>query len=251
MEPRPFIYLDHWAFSTFSTQATMRERLLEVLERGTLLISILNFMEMARAKGATAKSIAAFLDAVGGRWAAITTTPGTVVSREREYRLDPWRDEVNLPVLLRAPGVQWRPANLARRMQEPLLAAQTLPGWERIAASLAADFEVARRRVRAGDLKLDGFWDIPSELGTHVVFATVLQRLVRGSLNLERHQIDDLLHTCIPVTYCDVVFLDRKTKTLLEGMETRAKVFYAGELEEALAYLEGRWPPFDTQGLPP
>jgi hypothetical protein len=250
MEPRPFIYLDQWAFSTISTQAPLRDRLLNVLSRGTLLISILNFMEIARAKGATAASIAAFLDTVGGRWAAITTTPGTVVSREKEHRLDAWRDEVNLPVLLRAPGVQWKPANLARRLQESR-AVQTLAECEKAAAGIAADFEVARKRVRAGDLKLDGFWDIPSEVGTHAVFATVLQRLVRGSLNLERHQIDDLLHTCIPVTYCDVAFLDRKTKTLLEGMETRAKVFYAGELEEALADLEGRWPPFAMEGLPP
>jgi len=218
-----------------------------MLGRGTLFISLLNFVEMARTRGGTATNIPAFLDRVGVRWSALTLSPRMVVSREKQYRLDPWRDEIYLPHLLRAPGVHGKPGNLARRIQQPKIRNQIVAEWEKIAAGLAADFLEARRRNRTGDLTLDGFWDIPPELGTSTIFATTLQRLVRSSLKLERHQIDDLLHTCIPVAFCDVVFLDRKTKNLLKGMQTHAKVFYAGELEEALSYLERLWPSMATQ----
>ena len=68
----------------------------------------------------------------------------------------------------------------------------------------------------------------------------MVQRYARGSLKIERHQIDDLLHTVVPVIHADVVFLDGPTKReLLKGLNTRAKVFCKGELEAAFQHLEG------------
>ncbi len=57
-------------------------------------------------------------------------------------------------------------------------------------------------------------------------------------MKLDRNQIDDLLHTFVPVAHADVVFLDAKTKKLLERMNTRANVFSRPQLEAALQHLE-------------
>ena len=87
---------------------------------------------------------------------------------------------------------------------------------------IAADGSAARVAVRKGDLRLDGTNDLPAVLDTESVFATLIQRYVRGSLKIERHQIDDLLHAVVPIVRADVVFLDGPTKReLLKGLDAR------------------------------
>lgn len=245
---RPYVYLDHWALCDFSEDGALGGRLLRILSRGTLLLSMLNLLETARAKGRTAKSIAAFLDSVGPRWAPVALSSRYVEEREDAGVEFPWRDEVNMPVLLRAPRVAWRPGALVRRLQEPW-AADAVRKWEdQEVADVAAMLDVARTRHLDGSLKLDRTSDVPARLDTRAVFATVVQRLIRKSVKLQRHNIEDFLHTCVPVTHCDVVFLDGPTKhQLLERMDTPAKVFSRTEVQEALVYLEKGWP---TQGGP-
>ncbi len=238
MSPRPLVYMDHWALSDISGDAKLHGRMLRILQRGTLLFSSMNLMETARAKGATLENIASFLDDVGDRWAPISLNSTEVGLRERAGILEPWRDE-QIPLWVRhAPRVDGKLSKLVRRGQEPW-AAEALKRWEQEeGAAISAMTSVARERVRKGTLKLDGWSDVPDVLDAHGVFATVLQRYARGTLKVERHQIDDLLHLVVPVAHADVVFLDRKTKSLLERMNTRAKVFSKREIEAAFQQLE-------------
>jgi len=109
--------------------------------------------------------------------------------------------------------------------------------WEQQeAAAINAMISVARERKNA--LKLDGWSDVPQLLDWHGVHRTVIQRLAGGNVKLDRHQVDDLFHTVVPVAHADVVFLDRKTKSLLKGMNTRSKVFSKREIEVAFQHLE-------------
>jgi hypothetical protein len=135
--------------------------------------------------------------------------------------------------LLRAPRVSWRPGALVHRLQEPW-AADAVQKWEeQEVGAVAAMLDIARAR------HLDRTSDVPAELDTRAVFATVIQRLVRKSVKLERHNIEDFLHTCVPVVHCDAVFLDGPTKRqFLERMNTPAKVFLRSEIDEALTFLE-------------
>jgi hypothetical protein len=239
MAPRPLVYLDQWALSDISKDSGLRPRLLAVLTRGTLLLSFMNLMEIARTKGSTFENIVSFFDEIGTHWASITLNSSEVGDRERIGELEPWRTDF-IEHLLSAPGVNGKLSNLVRRSHEPWAEA-ALKLWENQEAKNIGDMlAVARERVRKGDLKLDRTSGVPEVLDSRNVFATVIQRYVRGSLKLDRNQIDDLLHTIIPVTYADVVFLDTKTKELLTGMDTRAQVFSKNELERGIQYLEDR-----------
>jgi hypothetical protein len=240
---RPFVYLDNWALGDFSEHAALRERLLRILAKGTLLLSMLNLLETARARGQTIQHIASFLDAVGSRWAPVALSTRYVEEREDAGTEFPWRDEKNMPVLLAAPRVFWRPGNLVRRLQEPW-AKDAVRKWEeQEVADIAAILGAGREGHRAGSLKLDRTTDVPAKLDTRAVFATITQRVVRKDVKLERHNIEDFLHTCVPVAHADAVLLDGKTKrALLERMDTPAKVFSATEVESALEWLETTWP---------
>jgi hypothetical protein len=55
------------------------------------------------------------------------------------------------------------------------------------------------------------YLDVPAKLDTRAVFATITQRVVRKDVKLERHNIEDFLHTCVPVAHADAAFLDGKT----------------------------------------
>jgi len=237
MAPHTLLYLDHWAHSDIAGDQVLRPRLLRVLQRGTLLYSWMNLLETARTKGQTLENIARFLEEVGSHWAPMLTSSSVVSRDERAGILEPWRAD-HFDRWLRAPRVDGKLSNLVRRAQEPW-AEDSLKLWEQQeAAEIGEMLSVARQRVRDDDLTLDGTADVPAVLDTRNVFATVYQRYVRGSLNIERHQIDDLIHTIVPVTFADVVFLDGRTKKLLERMNTRAKVFSRGEIDAAFQYLE-------------
>jgi len=237
LAPRPLVYMDHWALRNISSDPALRSRMLRILERGTLLFSFMNLLEIARNRGASVKNIISFLDGVGSHWALISLSSSAVGRRERAGELDPWRAEYMLD-WLHAPGVGGKLSGLVRRTQEPW-AMREVNFWEKQeAAEISAMIAIARQRVRTGNMALDRTSEIPDVLDPRGIFETVIQRLTRGSLNLVRNQIDDLFHMIVPVAHADVVFLDSKTKKLLEGMATRAKVFSKSEIEAAFQYLE-------------
>lgn len=163
---RPFVYLDNWALGDFAEHAALRERLLRVLARGTLLLSMLNLLETARASRRTTKFIASFLDAVGPHWAPVALSTRYVGEREDAGAEFPWRDEKNMPVLLAAPRVFWKPGNLVRRLQEPWAKDAVRKWGEQEVADIAAILGAGRKGHRAGSLKLDRTTDVPANLDT-------------------------------------------------------------------------------------
>jgi hypothetical protein len=213
--------------------------MLPLLVRGTLLFSWLNLLEIGRTSAQTRESIATFLEAVGSHWAPINLSPRTVVRRERAGILDPWRDEPS-PLWESAYRIDGGDLGKVARRAEPTRSAESLKLWEEtLAAEIAADLSGAREAVRKGELRLDRTNDVPALLDTQNVFGTVIQRYARGSLKIERNQIDDLLHTIVPIVHADAVFLDGPTKReLLKGLNGRAKVFCKSELDAAFEYLE-------------
>src|SRR6266852_9700462 len=128
MAPRPLIYMDHWALRNISSDLALRSRMLRILERGTLLFSFMNLLEIARNRGASVKNIISFLDGVGSHWAPISLSSSAVGRRERAGELEPWRAEYMLD-WLRAPRVKGKVSGLVRSGQEPW-AAQNLKAWE-------------------------------------------------------------------------------------------------------------------------
>jgi hypothetical protein len=217
--------------------------MLRVLRRGTLLMSAMNLMEVARtAAGAkkldTVMRVLDFLEAVGPRWAILDIERRNVVEREAVGDPLPWlqsewciRTRQQLRCISLAP--------LVGRMVQPW-AKQILDGWEKEAADVTAMIAVARSRVRAKTLDLDG-QPLPGSTPTEAVFQMLVQRLAKSDLPLDRNQFDDLIHAVVPLAHADVVFLDKRWPGLLRAHALARKVFDRKHVDDALFYLESRW----------
>jgi len=84
---QPGIYLDHWAMRLFAGDTTRRTRVLEGLKtKGTVLISIMNIVEIAGNTGQSATDLQAFLGRVGPHWFPISVNAALVAEREDSHR---------------------------------------------------------------------------------------------------------------------------------------------------------------------
>lgn len=84
---RPTIYLDHWALRDFSSDQPLRNRFLSAFKnRGTLLFSWANIIEVSRNTGSSAEQIRSFLSEIEEQWFPVTMDPYKVIEREKRYK---------------------------------------------------------------------------------------------------------------------------------------------------------------------
>jgi hypothetical protein len=78
----PLVYLDHWAVREISKSPARRDHFLETFrDRGTLMFSVLNIVEMGHNSGDSYTQIRALLDGVGPFWLLSDPDPATVQRR--------------------------------------------------------------------------------------------------------------------------------------------------------------------------
>ena len=229
--PRPFIYLDYWAMRLFADEVIRGDRLLRILQRGTLLLSIMNLAEIARPKsGESVQSVENYLDAVGPRWTILNWSREEVSKREALGYREPWLDERWTRMARSTFAASLR--SLVRRLREPWAQAM-LDEWEAEAKKVMELVELVRASVRAKTLVLDGS-PLPGSAGCNAVFEVVLQKLTTSTLRLDRNQLDDLIHATVPLAHADVVFMDERTASLLNRTPLRRKAFWRAEVDDAL-----------------
>lgn len=218
--------------------------MLRVLRGGTLLLSAMNLMEVARtARGATSLNtvmrILGFLEAVGPRWAILDFEHSEVGEREGRGDPLPWLQSDWCVRTRRQLGCSSL-APLVGRMTQAW-AKDALDHWEREATEVLAIVAIARSRVRGKTLNLDGK-PLPGATRTKAIFQMMVQRLAKSDLSLDRNELDDLIHATVPLAHADVVFLDKRWHGLLRGEALARKVFDRKRVEDALFYLENGWP---------
>lgn len=216
--------------------------MLRVLSRGTLLISVMNVLEVARmvanaTRLSTLMRILDFLEAAGPNWVIVDLNVGSVGRREEQGDPLAW---VNTEWCVRARRqlgcISLAP--LVGRTTQPAVRA-ALGSWGADATEVMQMVEVARARARVGTLSLDGT-PRPGSGRTPAVFDMLLQKLAMSDLALDRSQLDDLLHACVPLAYADVVFLDKRWPMLLARHPLGRKVFPRARVDDALFVLEDR-----------
>jgi hypothetical protein len=78
----PLIYLDNWALSDFSTEASWRKQFLNLFEdRGTLAVSLMNVVEIA-SPGKKRSDLRSFLEEIGPHWFPLTVSPFKVMQAQ-------------------------------------------------------------------------------------------------------------------------------------------------------------------------
>src|SRR3990172_841849 len=80
----PLVYFDHWALREVSSSASRQEHLLETFRsRGTLMVSLVNMVEMAKqGPGPSHDRICRLLDGIGPHWVLSEFDAAVVAERE-------------------------------------------------------------------------------------------------------------------------------------------------------------------------
>lgn len=222
---RPVVYLDLWALMSIAEEQA--ERLAGALHsrQGTLALSGVHIMECARVSSdETLRAVERLLRLVCPRLCFLESKPGRVVRGENRAVLDgtpqlaQYDDAfLNVFVLRGKTGREFRrldPDGLLFEFREPAVRDLMLDARRRLCAYMEENLELDRaeaREKRKGRLKSEG------DKG-RAVRPALTQSLFRELINLilrDRRTVMtendwfDLWHSVVPVSYCDLVVLDR------------------------------------------
>jgi hypothetical protein len=258
----PCVYLGHSALREFSTDSELGSRFARALAArgGTLALSMMNFLEYARVTDREQVLCAErFVDGVLPRVFFMDVSPLAVMRRATDYL---------------ARGIAAAPdadLQLFREVAlQPGTQATSARGW--FTGAAAARKTLAARQAELADNLLEAIAHLPERPDAdvdvsrdlrdgaqraHRIRATlaVLRALIstiqiERRAPLDRHDAIDLLHTVVPVSYCDYVLLDGRWCHLVERANTQllnetitdlARVFSKRNkgLQRFLGMLEG------------
>lgn len=205
----PLVYFDHWALREVSSSTTRQDHLLETFRsRGTLMVSLVNLIEMAKqGPGPSLDRICRLLDGIGPCW--VLTEFDAAVVGEREAR-----------------GVHPPEAFLAPLDVFQLVYGQLPPGTLMLGAALAqfhddqareransmlaqsdlvGQLRQLRARHRRGDVMVPNPY---KERSVEWILLELLRYLVKDGKNIEGNDVVDAWHAVVPLRYAHVVLLD-------------------------------------------
>ena len=258
----PAIYFDHWALRDISEDATLRRRFTKALvsRGGTLMLSWLNLVEFTKVTDASqAHAAEALVEDLLPNVFFFEVNPFTVIEAEDALLAgaDPFPPHADTQFLsaftaLRPDSLRpFTAKNLFTIPQEsglhPRMDALADTVVERVDALRTvllsdAEFESQVRRLPKGH---------PIQHGTRYVLRELVRpALVDQSIKFSRNHSIDLIHSVVPLAYCDIVLLDKHWKAQAEKVRERvaaanmtfpvAKVFSgkADEISQFLALME-------------
>jgi hypothetical protein len=226
---QPMIYLDHWAFRLFSSDAALRSRFTRALQArgGTLAISWLNLGEYAsvsvvESRRAAEALVASVLPAVF----CIDVDLAAVDNREETGHPLPHADEAVALVFLKARGPSFEFTTTG--LFEPLFDAGLAQTKDRLAAITQGRLEFLRQEYHR-DPKLAQavkHAEHPDALAHTTRTRAVVRTLAATFFPDLRRPIThndaiDFLHAAIPINYCDIVLLDGGMRDLVERARRR------------------------------
>jgi hypothetical protein len=205
----PLVYFDHWALREVSSSTTRQDHLLETFRsRGTLMVSLINMVEMAKqGPGPSHDRICRLLDGIGPHW--VLTEFDAAVVGEREAR-----------------GVHPPEAFLAPLDVFHVLYGQLPPGTSMLGAALAqfhddeakarakamlAQFDLVERlrelrvRHRRRDVTVPNPYP---ERSVGWIQLELLRYLVKDGKTIKDNDVVDAWHAVVPLRYAHVVLLD-------------------------------------------
>lgn len=260
----PSVYLDHWALRHISANENLRTRFTKSLLAcdGTLVLSWLNLLEFTKVTDREQVELAEKLvEDILPNVFFMEINPFTVIDREDKLiaggePIPPHADIGFLkafsafkstncnPFTARGMFVAPHESTLSGRFDS--LADTIISRTEALRAEMDtdSDFRSLIRRLPSGQKLQHGTRNVLRELARTF--------LIDRGLRLSRNNAVDLLHSVVPVAYCDLVLLDKHWEEQVDRMRTRlteanlnipiAKIFSrkANGINLFLEALEGR-----------
>lgn len=232
----PIVYFDHWALMDISSDADVAGRFAAALKarRGTLAISWLHREEfLGVADAAQARAAEHLLDQLYPNLFFIDSNPYSVIRKEdailqRAQRVAPHADSDTLRAFFGNDSTSMNPLSfgdfLAAATDDP----EERVGGRRMRAALIDQVIQMRTEFlgdpeyRAAVLRVPTAVEI--QRGTRLILREVMSLIVRDAASpfLENDALD-LLHTSVPVAYCDHVLLDSRWATIARQASARLR----------------------------
>ena len=237
----PLVYLDHWCLMDFAEEPAASARLSAALSRsgGTLAISWLNLSEFVPVGSRkTAEECEALIRAVWPNVAFIQVVPDPVIrledtefkdSEQRTPMLDKDLFDHYLRRAMRSHGLNpWDPKGLITDLQNENLKARRKQHREVGLQASKKHYDAAMERYRTDAKYRRWVRAVPGgpvrRWPTKHLMEEVDHAAIRSGLNLfGGGNVDDLFHSIVPVSYCDLVVLDRANANRISALVKRLK----------------------------
>jgi hypothetical protein len=229
----PTVYLDHWALCQFSEDKNLGYRLTEALNRqnGTLAVSWLNLVEFTKmTMKEQAQCAENLIQSNLPRIFFLEVEPFAVIRREDDMltggpRTAPHADSEFLRLfgLLKPVSLELFTAHdLFRVVQDSGLDKR----FDHLADTVVDRIETLRKEMDTNPkfrAKINRMALGPQiQRGTRFILYEIARTLIidKGT-KMTRNQGIDLLHTVVPIAYCDLVLLDKYWEAQVERVRSR------------------------------
>jgi hypothetical protein len=228
----PMVYLDHWALNDLSLDAELRDKFISVMIRkgGTFRLSVFNMIELSKqADVSQVNSILDMIDSIPD-CGLINIDPREVIKKENmlisdtSLRLNPSVeiDIIAAHVMAQNYPTEWHVSDIIRKVIPELPStrltesnAQFLKDMERLLGIGRGDKDHLRRAsMRFKKLKDNG----PKyQAATRELFIMALGFVMTNKhMKMVRYsEWTDLFHVVVPVSYCDLVMIDKRWKSFI------------------------------------
>jgi hypothetical protein len=240
-----------------------RERFVHSLQnKGGLLFSLTNAVELAGPQGASADAVRRFLDSIGAHWIPLELNPYKVSERERDGVLS---ERAAVSDTFIEAYFQRRAFDLSPEgakvldLSESFFRLGTVLDWihedrDSTRADAALMDETLRNRIaktRAEYEKAPSSLDRelpPVSYDSRRPATFALIHLLRGlvidakAFQFKEHDALDLCHTVLAAAYASVATLDKQWKRRVEQLPAPnqlARIFYRPEVDQLVTTLEG------------
>lgn len=246
---RPTIYFDQFAYHHFGNALQDQQRFFEIFaEKGDLLFSSINMMELGMLRGRSTLGVRTFLEKVGTHWTPLEFDITQVVPREAEGFPDAAICQRLLELVIHeaksATGDPDEPITLEWVMD--LLSGQSLDEHRQhleVAKGAMASHVAEWRALPPAEL--DGKFPVALKGGPTVY---LLSRVIRAIIQEAKshtwmlNDAFDFSHAVIPLAYADAVFLDKQWKQRIARLQLVegpfARVFYRNDTDAFLRWFE-------------
>ena len=238
----PLIYLDHWALRRISDDNFSRKRVRGVFqEKGTLLFSWANVLEVAANSGASLEAIQFFLNEIGEHWFPVEFNPFEVIRREKGFTHGNSNPCFALGFLeAYYPHISNGPLSLSTVCD--LTQDSTFkPAYRQNMENLEQEILKTFRFWRSEELENDGIPRFDPNCPTMYVVEGFQRLIQKETFNIDENDAIDFLHATVPIAYADFVLLDRHWADLAGKLKLPSdcvKVYSPKDVEKFLEDLE-------------
>ena len=230
---RPTVYLDHWALNDLALEDKLRDKFVNIMARkgGTLRLSVFNMIELSKqADVSQVNSILDMIDSIPD-CGLINIDPREVIKKENmlisdaSLRLNPSIeiDIVSAHVMAQNYPTEWHVSDIIRKVIPELPStrlsesnAEFLEDMQRLLGIGRGDKDHLRRASnRLKKLKSKG----PKyQAATRELFIMALDFVMTNEqMKMAQYsEWTDLFHVVVPVSYCDLVMIDKRWKSFIK-----------------------------------